>query len=177
MTELFYFVHGTTCDNEKGLASGQNDVPLSDKGINQAKNLKNLINKTNFDVIFCSDLLRAKQTAKIIFDGKDIIYDSRLRECNYGNLNGKSNNLVDYSCHVNIPFPGGESLNDVLLRISDFLDFIKNNYCGKKIAIISHRAPQLAIMVKTKNITFNQAISSDWRRSGNWQPGWRYVLD
>ncbi len=50
-------------------------------------------------------------------------------------------------------------------------DGYKENYNGKTIALVAHRAPQLALDVITKNITWEQAIEQDWRKTKNWQLG------
>ena len=45
-----------------------------------------------------------------------------------------------------------------------------------RLCIVAHRAPQLAIEVLTKNISFEEAIKNDWRNTGDWQPGWEYDI-
>ena len=85
MIKITYFVHGTTIDNEKGLSTGWADGELSELGIKQAKELKNQIKNIDFDLMFCSDLKRAVDSANFGFAGFcTIIEDRRLRECNYG---------------------------------------------------------------------------------------------
>jgi broad specificity phosphatase PhoE len=59
MIKITYFVHGTTTDNEKDISSGWSDVDLSDLGIQQSIELKDKIEDKTFDVVFCSDLIRA----------------------------------------------------------------------------------------------------------------------
>ncbi|MBQ8425028.1 MAG: histidine phosphatase family protein [Clostridia bacterium] len=176
--QIKYFVHGTTTDNEEKKASGWNEVKLSEKGINQAKTLSETIKNEHFDIVFCSDLERAVQSASIDFAnrGIEIIKDSRLRECNYGKLNGKDNKLVVYCEHINEPFPSGESLKDVENRMRNFCDFLKENYDNKKIAIVAHRATQLSLDIITKNITWEKAIEEDWRNTKSWQAGWEYKI-
>ena len=175
--KIIYFVHGTTVDNIENKSAGWNDVELSEKGIEQAISLKEKIDFDNIDIVFSSDLIRAKQTAQIVFGGeKDIVFDSRIRECNYGDLNGKDSNFVNYEEHIVEKFPSGESLKDVEKRVKDFLEFLKNNYKDKNIAIVSHRAPQLAIEVMSKGISWDDAISNDWRKTKNWKPGWDYEI-
>ena len=56
------------------------------------------------------------------------IYDKRLRECNYGSLDGEHKSLVIYEDHIIEKFPKGESLKDVEIRIRDFIEFLKKNY-------------------------------------------------
>jgi broad specificity phosphatase PhoE len=85
---ITYFVHGTTTDNLKEISSGWYDVELSEKGIQQSIDLKDQIKDKKFDVVFCSDLKRAVDSAKLTFENEvEIVQDSRLRECNYGKFN------------------------------------------------------------------------------------------
>jgi len=44
------------------------------------------------------------------------------------------------------------------------------------VAIVAHKAPQLALDVLLKNKTWQQAFAEDWRKTKSWQPGWDYVL-
>ena len=175
-TKIIYFVHGTTSDNIEGKCSGWNQVELTDLGRERAIKLGQIRKDTHFDVIFTSDLIRAIDSANLAFPNVNHIQDKRLRECNYGDLDGKDKKLVVYEDHIDIPFPNGESLKDVEKRILNFIEFIKENYSGKTIGIVAHRAPQLAFEVLTKNLTWNEAIKNDWRNTKSWQPGWKYII-
>ena len=175
-TKIIYFVHGTTSDNIEGKCSGWNQVKLTNLGRERAIKLGQIHKDTHFDVIFTSDLIRAIDSANLAFPNVNHIQDKRLRECNYGDLDGKDKKLVVYEDHIDIPFPNGESLKDVEKRIINFIEFIKENYSGKTIGIVAHRAPQLAFEVLTKNITWNEAIKNDWRNTKSWQPGWEYII-
>ena len=73
-------------------------------------------------------------------------------------------------------FPDGESYEDVKKRISDFLKFLKENYAGKSVAIVAHKAPQLALDVLLKNKTWDEAFAEDWRKTKAWKPGWKYEI-
>jgi broad specificity phosphatase PhoE len=177
---ITYFVHGTTTDNEQGISSGWKDVELSPLGIKQSEELKGKTKDKKFDVVFCSDLKRARDSAQITWgDAYEIIPDARLRECNYGKLNGAASSIVEpmqeEECIVN-KFPEGESYEDVKARMADFLEFLKQNYDGKHMAIVAHKAPQLALDVLLKGLTWQEALASDWRKTKSWQPGWEYVI-
>lgn len=176
--KIIYFVHGTTTDNASKLCSGWSDAKLNDLGIEQAKNLGNVSRerKDNFDIIFTSDLTRAIDSSNIAFSKYEKIRDKRLRECNYGDLDGKHKSLVIYEEHIKTPFPNGESLIDVENRIREFIQYLKENYDGKTIGIVAHRAPQLALDVILKNMTWEEANMNDWRKTGDWQPGWEYII-
>lgn len=176
--KITYFVHGTTTNNEQGISSGWYDVDLSEKGVKQSIDLKDQIKDKKFDVVFCSDFIRAVHSAELTFKGVvPIIPDSRLRECNYGEFNAKPSEIVEPLQEKNITnrFPNGESYEDVKVRIADFLDFLKNKYDGKSVAIVAHKAPQLALDVLLKGKTWEQAFAEDWRKRKAWQPGWDYL--
>lgn len=177
VVKITYFVHGTTTDNEQHIATGWNDGELSKLGKNQVRELGKLVADKKFDVVFCSDLKRAIDSANLGFkDRYKIVIDRRLRECNYGNWNGKKKNWNNIN-FIDKPYPNGESYKDVEKRIRDFLDFLKENYDRKHIAIIAHQGSQLALDVILKGKTWEQAINEDWREKKAWQPGWDYILE
>ena len=175
-TKIIYFVHGTTTDNASGKCSGWKQSELTDIGKERAIKLGKIRKDTHFDVIFTSDLVRAIDSAKLAFPDVEHIQDARLRECNYGDLEGKDKNLVIYEEHIEKPFPNGESLKDVEKRIGNFIEFLKDNYQGKTVGIVAHRAPQLALEVITKGISWEEANKNDWRKTKAWQPGWEYMI-
>lgn len=175
--KITYFVHGTTLDNLEHKATGWLPGKLSEKGINQAIALRDLINVDEFDIVFCSDLKRAIDSSNYIFQNKKkIVQDKRLRECNYGELNGKDNFLVKYEEHIEDSFPNGESMLDIEKRVKEFCNFLLENYNGKHIAIVAHKAPQLALQVITEGKSWKDAINNDWRKTKSWQPGWEYII-
>ena len=175
--KIIYFVHGTTTDNSEHKSTGWIPGELSEKGIKQSIDLKEQINLDEIDLVISSDLKRAKDSADYTFKGiKRILHDERIRECNYGDLNGKDASLVVYEKHINNPFPNGEALKDVEKRVRDFCKYLLENYNDKTIAIVAHKAPQFAFEVITKGITWEEAINQDWRKTKAWQPGWIYEI-
>lgn len=175
--KIIYFVHGTTTDNELHKAAGWNEVDLSEKGIEQSKALRDKINIDEIDFVISSDLRRAVHSANNIFENdKEIIVDNRLRECNYGDLNGDDSSKVKYEEHIQESFPNGECLIDVERRMRSLCNELLDKYDGKTIAFVAHKAPQLALDVITKNMTWEDAIDNDWRKTKAWQPGWTYEL-
>ena len=177
-TKIIYFVHGTTTDNAAKLCSGWKEAMLNELGKEQAKNLGNVVREKEikFDIIFTSDLKRAIESSNIAFPECEKITDARLRECNYGDLDGEHKSLVVYEEHINATFPNGESLKDVEKRMREFIEFLRQNQPYKTIGNVAQRSPQLALEVITKNITWEEAIKNDWRNTGDWQPGWEYII-
>lgn len=183
VVNITYFVHSTSLDNEAGIASGWLDVELSQLGIRQAKELKEAVKDREFDVVYCSDLKRAIDTAETAFGemGIEIIQDKRLRECNYGDYTRRPSEEVEATTleHIYNPFPNGESYKDVEKRTKSFLDDLLKTYAGKHVAIVSHKVPQLASEVILNRKTWGYAIADDWRlkEPKEWQPGWEYKLE
>jgi broad specificity phosphatase PhoE len=178
-TLITYLVHGTTLDNEKDISSGWADVELSPLGIQQSIDLKDKLNGKTFDAVFCSDLKRAVDSAHLTFDGlAPIIIDPRLRECNYGTYNAQPSSIVEPLQEENITnrFPDGECYEDVKARIASFLQDLKINHDGKHIAIVAHKAPQLALDVLLRGKTWKEAFAEDWRKVKGWKPGWEYTV-
>lgn len=174
-----YFVHGTTTDNAAKLCSGWKEAMLNELGREQAANLGRVSKERGdkLDIIFTSDLKRAIESSNIAFAETEKITDARLRECNYGELDGQHKSLVVYEDHIDEAFPEGESLKDVEKRMREFVEFLKENYEGKTIGIVAHRAPQLALEVISKGITWEEANENDWRKTGAWQPVWEYIIN
>jgi len=176
---LVYFVHGTTTDNEKEISSGWYDVDLSEKGIRQSLELKAQTKQWKFDAVFSSDLKRAVRSAELTWQGTyPLLQDKRLRECNYGDFNAKPSEIVEPLQEKNITqrFPNGECYEDVKARLLDFVNFLKKNYSGKTVAVVAHKAPQLALDVIVHGHSWEQAFANDWRKKKAWKPGWVYEI-
>ncbi len=125
---------------------------------------------------FCSDLQRAYKSAEIAFGSKfPILQDMRLRECDYGDFTQMPSEIVDQEKPKRIftPFPDGESYEQTTERMKLFLVDLLNEYDGKKVMIIGHRATQYGLDKLIKGISLEQLTSSHFK----WQPGWNYTLD
>ena len=176
---ITYFVHGTTTDNEKGIATGWSSGELSELGRKQCIELGELIRNNGFDVAFSSDLKRTVDSAALMFKGYvNIMQDGRLREINLGDLTRTTSKKIDSIMlkHINKPFLNGESCMNVEKRVSSFLNDLLKKYAEKNVAIVSHRVPQLALEVLINNKSWEQAIEEDWRlkKPKQWEPGWKY---
>jgi broad specificity phosphatase PhoE len=109
--ELVYETHSTTEDNEHGIATGWLPGRLSAEGRRQAVALGVRRRNTGLDLVFTSDLARAVETTTIAFAGAGlpVQQDRRLRECDYGALNGGPVASIAARRLRSIaePFPGG----------------------------------------------------------------------
>ena len=175
--EIIFEAHGTTFDNEAHRSSGWFDVELSPLGKKQSKEMGKRYQNENFDTIFVSDLKRAIETAEIAFNDRNfhIVKDKRLRECNYGDFTQNPSSQVDEEKSKRIiePFPNGESYTQTTERIKMFLDDLKENYQGKRVMVIGHRATQYGL----ENLIFGKPLEEVMPAPWSWQPGWKYILE
>jgi broad specificity phosphatase PhoE len=172
--KVYFTTHSTSKDNEAGIASGWKDVELSEVGVQQAKNLGKRFRDIKIDLICCSDLKRAVDTVKIAFGGKyPIIIDKRLREINYGDLNGKPKELIEAvkEKHIENHFPRGESYKEAIKRVQDFIEELKRKYPEKNVLIVGHRVTHYGLMTLSGS-TIKECLKEPFE----WQPYWEYEL-
>ncbi len=113
VTRIVFETHSWSEDNERGLASGWGRCALSSRGRALAAELGRRRRSDGIDVVLASDLPRAAETARIAFDGSPVpvLLDWRLRECDYGDLNGTPAESVHAAVRgTRDRYPGGESL-------------------------------------------------------------------
>ena len=96
MTTLGLIRHGVTDWNDEYRTQGHSDIPLNEKGRQQAELLSRRIGTEQWDYIYSSDLSRALETAEIIgkFKNIEVRTDPRLREMNCGLIEGQQNKNV-----------------------------------------------------------------------------------
>jgi broad specificity phosphatase PhoE len=173
---LVFETHATSLDNEVGLASGWFDAPLSTTGEAQARTLGARRRHDHLAVVFCSDLSRSFRTAEIAFGDRSIpiVRDARLRECDYGDLTRQPRSEVDQqrARHLVDPFPNGESYQQVMDRVSGWLNEARHHTDAGAVLIIGHRATYYALEHLLNGVTLHEAVTSPW----TWQPGWTYHL-
>ena len=89
---------------------GISDCDLNSNGIKQAENIRDKLANEDFDIIISSPLKRARHTAEIINEQKriDIIFDNRIIERNYGNLEGELFNKEYCNLDYDFESVGGE---------------------------------------------------------------------
>ncbi len=177
MVTIIFEAHGTTIDNEAHRASGHNDVELSKKGEEEARDLGGRYKNLDFDAVFCSDLQRSFRTAEIAFQGRgvNIIRDPRLRECDYGDMTRHASEEIEEEKprRIEEPFPNGESYTETNQRMKEFLKSLRQLYDGKKVLIIGHRATQYGL----ESLILGKSLTDLVKEKFVWQPGWQYELD
>lgn len=142
--EILFVRHGQTKWNVLKKVQGKADIELDEKGIKQAEETRDFLKNEKIDLIICSPLKRAKQTADIINQERNIkmIIDPRISERDFGEFEGKFKNEFDveafWSYKQNIKYDKAENIRTFFKRVYSFLDSIKNEYSEKRILVVSH---------------------------------------
>ena len=177
MISIYFEGHATTPDNEASVASGHNDVDLSEAGRRQAAGEKrSRYENIEFDAVFTSDLSRAFETAQIMFEGKNvpIIKDARLRECDYGDLTQRPRVEMELVRARSIldPFPNGESLEQVMARMKSFIDDLAKDSTYHQILIIGHAGTLWGLENHINGVSLSKLISGEFYDTGKFKLGW-----
>ncbi len=172
---IVFETHSTTEDNENGVATGWLPGRLSAAGRKQAAALGRRRRADGIAAVFSSDLDRAVQTAAIAFGGTGIpvLLDWRLRECDYGQLNGCPAAALHAHRgeHVDVPYPGGESWRQAAARVASFAADLPSRWSGQRVVVIGHVATRWGLDVLLRGISLRELAARDF----DWQPGWEYT--
>jgi alpha-ribazole phosphatase/probable phosphoglycerate mutase len=174
--DLSYETHSITTDNEAGVATGWLPGQLSAAGRIAAAELGERHRGRDLGVIYASDLARAVQTAEIAFGASDvpIRFDPRLRECNYGRLNGMPVSHLNQvrARHVDEPFPDGQSYRDVVTQTRDLLVEVGRDQNHATVLFIAHSANLWAMRHLLEGVAMEDLVQAPFA----WQPGWHFTL-
>ena len=142
-TIIYSARHGETEFNVRFCLCGRLDIPLTDKGIEQAHALADSLIGMGIEKIYCSDLSRAVVTAEIVGEklGISPIPDARLRETDFGAMERQRRDDPEFLRRrfaFAERFPDGESILQSAHRVYGFLDEIIADDNGKTILLVSH---------------------------------------
>jgi broad specificity phosphatase PhoE len=174
--QIVFETHSTSEDNERGIATGWLGGKLSPIGRTQAWDLGERRRYDNIDAVYSSDLNRAIETARIAFAGSAIptLLDWRLRECNYGTLNGMPRSRLDVerSRRLERPFPEGESWREAVARVVSFLHEVAAEREGQRVLVIGHVATRWALDHHVLGVPLEELVATPFQ----WQEGWEYSV-
>ena len=128
-----------------GKYNGHIDIGLSQNGSLQAEKLGKELQQFSFDSIYCSDLLRAKQTLESFKIDSQPIYSKQLREKSWGKHEGMS---YDEVCLVeNIEYENfsqwinaldGEDIQTYIEGVESYFNNVLLKDIGKNILVVTH---------------------------------------
>ena len=163
--KIYFVRHGETDWNKERKIQGQVDIPLNEFGRHLARETAKGLRDVPFDVYFTSPLGRARETAQIILQGRDvpILEDKRILEMNFGVLEGKCCSkegwdvpdsfqmFFDDPVHYQAP-EGGEDFQAVRKRTGDFLNwlFAQEQYRDSTVLVTTHGAAMAGLLNNLK---------------------------
>ncbi|MDQ7037916.1 MAG: histidine phosphatase family protein [Aquificota bacterium] len=153
MQKLIIIRHAESEWNPVGRYQGLLDPDLTERGREQAELLGRELKKHSPDVLYTSPLKRTLETARIIgkHTGLEPVVDERIREIDHGRWSGllveevKRRFPEEFETWIREPqkarFEGGESLKEVLLRVEEFLEEVRERHRGQTVGVVSHTVP------------------------------------
>lgn len=173
---IYFTRHGETEWNKKDIIQGQLDSPLTEKGIEMGKSLREKSKNIKFDKIYSSDLKRALDTAKLIVGDREIITTPLLREINVGDWSGRKITDVNvedselYNDYFNHPEKykrdDGESIFDLMNRVEKFFEEAIYPEEDENILIVAHGVTIVAMLDIMEKIAVKDFWSNRVRRNG-----------
>jgi 2,3-bisphosphoglycerate-dependent phosphoglycerate mutase len=174
--QVVFETHSTTLDNEAGRATGWLPGHLSATGQARARELRQRREHDGITAVFSSDLERAVQTASLAFgdSGLPVLYDGRLRECDYGQCNGADAAELRAARpeHLERPYPGGESWRQAVTRVGRFLTDLPLRWNDHRILVIGHVATRWGLEHHLNGVPLEELVT----RGFSWQEGWEYRI-
>jgi broad specificity phosphatase PhoE len=174
--ELVFETHSTTVDNEQGRATGWLPGQLPERGRAQAQQLGRRRLDDGITAVVSPDLTRAAQTVSAAFGTSviPVLYDWRLRECDYGQRNGlpAAGLHAGRREHLDRPYPGGESWRQAVARVGRFLTDLPLRWNGQRILVIGHVATRWGLDHFIGGVPLEDLAEQDFA----WQEGWEYRI-
>ena len=148
--KLYVIRHGETNVNIENRINALNDDDINETGVMQAQKAGQELEKIDYDFIIASPLTRTKHTAELLnVKNKNIIYDKRLIERDAGIFTKCLIEDIDsddwWNLNPKADYKNAETVKDVLDRIYDFLDELKQKYKNEKIVLVTHGGVSRAI--------------------------------
>ena len=173
---IIFETHSLSEDNELGRATGWLDGKLSERGRGLARALGDRRRNDGIAAVYVSDLGRAVETAEIAFAGTEmpVFREKRLRECNYGLLNGEPRAQLDLRGpdSLDARFPEGESWREAVRRVAGFLHELAAERDGDRVLVIGHMATWYGLEGAANGVDLEDVFYAPFE----WREGWEYVL-
>ena len=166
---LYLVRHGETESNRRGLALGQDDVPLNEHGLWQAKRVGRALASEPLVAVYSSPLRRAQDTAQAVagHHGREVQVEERLIEMDVGEVEGlpfdevrkRYPDLLEKWVSGSGPtqtMPGGERLVDVQERAWALVNELAARHGDEVIAAVSHNFVILSLNARALGIELAQ---------------------
>ncbi|MCW5946105.1 MAG: 2,3-bisphosphoglycerate-dependent phosphoglycerate mutase [Fimbriimonadales bacterium] len=166
--------HGQSIWNAEDRFTGWVDVPLSEKGEEEARKAGRLLRDYDFQVAYTSALTRAQKTLDIMLEEMNaripIIRDAALNERMYGELQGLNKEAMRRKfgaeqVHIwrrsyDVAPPGGESLKDTAARTIPFFErcILGDIAQGKNVLVVAHGNSNRSIVMMLEQLNTEEVL-------------------
>ena len=163
--QILLIRHCEVPDEYRGRYIGSTDVPLSEAGRAAARNLAPQLARFAPETVLSSPLRRAAETAELAAPGREIRFDSRLAEIDFGEWEMKTWDEIQadprsaawWDDWIDTPAPRGESFRQQYARLADFLqDIQRRSY--RRVCLFAHGGILSAARIYTGEIPFGEAF-------------------
>lgn len=177
MAKLILIRHGQSLWNLENRFTGWVDVPLTEKGAQEAREAGGKIKGISIDIAYTSALCRAQDTLTLVMQtaGLDVpvIRDQALNERDYGDLCGlnKAETAEKFGAeqvHIwrrsyDVKPPGGESLKDTRARTLPFFEraIMGDIKQGKDVLVVAHGNSNRAIIMALEDLTPEEILKTE----------------
>lgn len=153
MKRLLFIRHGATAGNLEKRYIGRTDEPLCPEGVRQVMALREKLARP--DRLYVSPMLRARQTARLLFPDMEATIVEALAETDFGKFEGRTADELagdgDYRAWLEGmclgPIPGGESVADFRKRcVAAFVELVEALPDNSCVAFVVHGGVIMAIM-------------------------------
>lgn len=162
-TRVLVIRHGETTWGADGRFAGREDVPLTDRGRQQALSVADRLRDLGPDVVLTSPLQRCRLTAQAIGDaaGAPVVVHERLLDGLLGEWTGLRPAEIEqgwpeifavWRSDTAARPPGGESFDEIRSRVGPLIEEVARRYRGRTVVLVTHAATTKMILTSALDV-------------------------
>ncbi len=166
MGSVIFLRHGQAKNNIERILTGRTpNIPLTEKGIEQAEKTAKFLEQMNISAIYSSPIERAKHTAEIVakHNSLDVIIDDRLIELDMGKFTGVPYDEIFtshgnvfmkfYNGELEIAHNGVETFTEVKKRVLSIVDHVVEKHPNQNVVLVTHMDPIKAMLATVVDLS------------------------
>jgi probable phosphoglycerate mutase len=163
---VIFLRHGQAKNNIERILTGRTpNIPLTEKGIEQAEKTAKFVEQMNISAIYSSPIERAKHTAEIVakHNSLDVITDDRLIELDMGKFTGVPYDEIFtshgnvfmkfYNGELEIAHNGVETFTEVKKRVLSIVDHVIEKHPDQNVVLVTHMDPIKAMLATVVDLS------------------------
>ncbi|MEC4847646.1 MAG: histidine phosphatase family protein [Nitrosarchaeum sp.] len=166
MGSVIFLRHGQAKNNIERILTGRTpNIPLTEKGIDQAEKTAKFLEQMNISAIYSSPIERAKHTAEIVakHNSLDVVTDDRLIELDMGKFTGVPYDdiftshgnvfMKFYNGELEIAHNGVETFSEVKKRVLSIVDHVIEKHPDQNVVLVTHMDPIKAMLATVVDLS------------------------